>query len=227
MVFDINFPASIQAQRKTATLTALFGSIPLSIGRKLRQRFYRFVFGKMGAGVSIEPGVQLVCAQAIELGDNSSVCSYSMLNCWSPGSKLIVHNHARLDQGTHIQVMGGTLEIGKRTYIGPYTCMAGPGDIRIGEDCLIASGVGIYANNHNFDDPTRRINQQGSSCKGIVIEDDCWLGSGARVLDGVTIGQGSIIGAGAVVTKDIPPYSVAVGVPAKVISKRGAAKALV
>ena len=54
-----------------------------------------------------------------------------------------------------------------------------------------------------------------------MIEDDCWIGSGVRILDGVTIGHGSIVGAGAVVTKSIPPYSVAVGVPAKVMSKRG------
>lgn len=59
-----------------------------------------------------------------------------------------------------------------------------------------------------------------SGSKGIVIEDDCWLGTGVKILDGVTIGKGSVIGAGAVVTKNIPSYSVAVGVPAKVISKR-------
>jgi acetyltransferase-like isoleucine patch superfamily enzyme len=53
-----------------------------------------------------------------------------------------------------------------------------------------------------------------------VIEDDCWLGTGVKVLDGVTIGQGSVVGAGAVVTKDIPPYSVAVGIPSKVIAQR-------
>ena len=53
-----------------------------------------------------------------------------------------------------------------------------------------------------------------------MIEDDCWIGSGVRILDGVTIGHGSIVGAGAVVTKSIPPYSIAVGVPAKVVSQR-------
>jgi acetyltransferase-like isoleucine patch superfamily enzyme len=53
-----------------------------------------------------------------------------------------------------------------------------------------------------------------------LIEDDCWLGSGVKVLDGVTIGKGSVIGAGSVVTKNIPPFSVAVGVPARVIKSR-------
>ncbi|MBW4484852.1 MAG: hypothetical protein KME14_20135 [Tildeniella torsiva UHER 1998/13D] len=76
---------------------------------------------------------------------------------------------------------------------------------------MIASMVGIYANQHHH---------VGSSEKGITIEDKCWIGSGAKILDGVTIGYGSAVGAGAVVTKDIPPYSVAVGVPAKVLENR-------
>ncbi len=78
----------------------------------------------------------------------------------------------------------------------------------------------MYANSHNFSDPNIPINQQGLTCKGILIEDDCWLGTGVRVLDGVTIGRGSIVGAGAVVTKSLPPYSIAVGVPARVIDRR-------
>jgi acetyltransferase-like isoleucine patch superfamily enzyme len=100
--------------------------------------------------------------------------------------------------------------------------MAGPGLIKIGKDCMIASHSSLYANNHIFADPNKRFREQGVSTKGIVLEDDCWLGTGVRVLDGVTIGKGSVIGAGAVVTRDIEPYSIAVGVPAKVISKREA-----
>jgi acetyltransferase-like isoleucine patch superfamily enzyme len=222
MTFDIHDSASIRRQQKTALLTAVLGAIPLSIGKKLRQQFYRLILAKLERGVDIEPSVQLVCAQAIEIGSGASVCRHALLNCWDPGSKLILRNKSRLDQGVHIQAIGGTIDIGERTYIGPYVCMAGPGDIHIGRDCLIASGSGIYANNHVFDDPTRPINQQGIRCRGIVIEDDCWLGSGVRVLDGVTIGTGSVIGAGAVVTRDIPAHSVAVGIPAKVVSKRGA-----
>jgi acetyltransferase-like isoleucine patch superfamily enzyme len=222
MTLHVHYSTSIRCQQKTAVFTTLFGSIPLSIGKKLRQQCYRFILGKLEGEVDIEPAVQLVCAQAIELEHGASVCSHTLLNCWSPGSKIILRDHSRLDQGVHIQAIGGTIDIGKRTYVGPYVCMAGPGDIHIGQNCLIASGSGIYANNHIFDDPTRPINQQGICYKGIVIEDDCWLGSGVRVLDGVTIGEGSVVGAGAVVTKDIPPYSVAVGVPAKVVSKREA-----
>jgi acetyltransferase-like isoleucine patch superfamily enzyme len=217
MSLDLNCPVSIRTQRKTAFWVTLLGSIPLSVGQKLRQYFYRFIVSKMGSDVNIEPDVRLVCAQTIVLGHGVSIGRHTLLNGWNRGSQLILRDDVKLDQGVHIQAIGGTIDIGARTYIGPYVCMAGPGDIQIGKDCLIASGSGIYANNHIFDDPTRPINQQGIVWKGIVIEDDCWLGSGVRVLDGVTIGHGSVIGAGAVVTKNIPPYSVAVGMPAKVI----------
>ena len=62
--------------------------------------------------------------------------------------------------------------------------------------------------------------QQGTK-KGIVIEDDVWIGSGCKILDGITIGKGSVIGAGTVCTKDVEPYSVIVGVPGKLLKRRG------
>jgi acetyltransferase-like isoleucine patch superfamily enzyme len=211
--------AQLQAQRKMVYMTALLGSIPMTFGKRLRQIFYPSLFRKFGHGVEIEPNVQFVRTQSIDLGASVSICSYTLLNCWD-GGELSLDDSVRLDQGIHIQTIGAAISIGARTYMGPYVCMAGPGNISIGKDCLIASHTGIYANNHIFADPNTPINQQGLSYKGITIEDDCWLGSGVRVIDGVTIGKGSIVGAGTVVNKDIPPYSIAVGVPARVISKR-------
>mgnify|MGYP002778227443 CR=1 FL=1 len=135
-------------------------------------------------------------------------------------SNIWIGKRANLDRGVDIKAHGsGTIEIGEKTFLGPFTCLAGE-FIRIGKQCLIASHTGIYSINHNFDDPTTNIREQGVSYKGITIEDDCWLGSGVRVVDGVTIGRGSVIGAGAVVTRDIPPYSIAVGVPARPIGSR-------
>jgi acetyltransferase-like isoleucine patch superfamily enzyme len=136
-------------------------------------------------------------------------------------SHITIGEAACLDRGVDIKCHdNGYIEIGQGSYLGPYTCIAGPGRITIGQDCLVASHSAIYASNHQFADPAQKIRDQGVMAKGIVIEDDCWLGSGVRVLDGVTIHRGSVIGAGAVVTKDVPPYSVAVGVPAKAIAQR-------
>jgi serine acetyltransferase len=158
---------------------------------------------------------QIVLGQGVSLGD------HVRLDSDGRDSKITLSDGVSLDRGVDLRAHDrGCIEIGQNTYIGPYGCLAGPGRIKIGRDCLIASHTGIYANNHNFDDLTQPINVQGTTNQGIVIEEDCWLGTGVKVLDGIKIGKGSVIGAGAVVTKDIPAFSVAVGVPARVISCR-------
>jgi acetyltransferase-like isoleucine patch superfamily enzyme len=64
------------------------------------------------------------------------------------------------------------------------------------------------------------MKEQGVTQKGIVIEDDCWIAANSIILDGVTIGRGSVVAAGAVVSKSVPPYSVVAGVPARIIKSR-------
>lgn len=112
------------------------------------------------------------------------------------------------------------VSIGNHVGISEYCLLDGDGGITIGNYVRIASHVSIIAFNHIYKDPHVLIKLQGKTSRGIIIKDDVWIGTGVRILDGVTIGEGSVIGAGSVVTKDIPPYSVAVGVPAKVIKNR-------
>lgn len=229
---------------KEMLFIVLIGGIPRKPGILLRRWFYRGTLIRMGRTVSIERDVELFGTCQIEIGDDTfidrNVClkashpdcrikigsSVSLgdavrINSDQMNSIVLIHNEVKLDRGVDINTYENShIEIGRGTYIGSYSCLAGP-NIKIGRDCLIASHVGIYANNRIFADPTHVIGEQGLSCSGVVIEDDCWLGTGVKVLDGVTIGQGSVIGAGSVVTRTIPPYSVAVGVPAKVRSQRG------
>jgi len=214
-----------QSQRlqhwKEAIITTLVEWVPLAPGRLLRRFFYRSLCQQLGSKVDIDPGVKLTNAQGIELGDQVILRSQVWLRNHGPKSRMRLGDQVHLDRGVDVKAhRQAEIEIGAHTYIGPYTCLSGD-SIKIGKDCMIASHSGIYANNHIFADPGRPIREQGNCYRGIVIEDDCWLGSGVRVVDGVTIGHGSVIGAGAVVTKDIPPYSIAVGVPAKVIGQRG------
>jgi acetyltransferase-like isoleucine patch superfamily enzyme len=204
---------------KEAIVTALVAGVPLPPGRILRRILYRWLCKRIGPSVDIEPGVKLMNAQGIELGEQVILRSQVWLRNYGQ-SRMRIGDWVQLDRGVDIKAHHqADIEIGEHSYIGPYTCLSGD-SIKIGKNCLIASHSAIYANNHIFADPSRPICTQGNSYQGIVIEDDCWLGSGVRVVDGVTIGQGSVIGAGAVVTKSIPPYSIAVGVPAKVISQR-------
>lgn len=111
--------------------------------------------------------------------------------------------------------------IGENSYIGPNSVLLGEGGIEIGKNCEIAPGVVITAQQHTFSRKDVPIKEQPSESAMVSVEDDVWIGCNASILPGITIGKGSVVGAGAVVTKDIPPYSVAVGVPAKVIKRRG------
>lgn len=220
--FHIRYePSSLLAYIFESAVLNTFCWIPGFLGALLRNLFYRLIFAKIGNFVFLAPSVDIKSAGSIELGNRVVMQSNVHINGWHLGSKLRLKNFAYLDRGVNIMVHDNAeIEIGERTYIGPYTCMAGPGPVKIGDNCLISSHCGIYGNNHVFENPAELIKKQGFTNKGITIGNDCWLGTGVKVLDGVSLGEGSVIGAGAVVTKDIPAYSVAVGVPAKIVSRR-------
>ena len=121
------------------------------------------------------------------------------------------------------------IEIGNRVVIRPGTMLFGDcvnleTSIIIEDDVLMGSGVHIYVNNHKFDNPNVALIDQGHyPAKSVTLKQGCWLGANVIVLPGVTIGQNSVVGAGSIVTKSIPDRVVAVGNPAKIISKIGSA----
>ncbi|MFH7028538.1 MAG: acyltransferase [Heteroscytonema crispum UTEX LB 1556] len=204
-------------------LTTFLGNIPtVFLGVKLRNVLYRNIFCHIGSSVYIQNGAEFLGADCIEIGNGVHIFRDVRIDgSGHQNNRVSLRNKVAIERGVEIGSLDNTyINIDENTYIAPYVCIAGPGDIKIGKNCMIASHSGIYANNHNFGDVTQPMRNQGVTRRGIVIEDDCWLGHGVTVLDGVTIGKGSVIGAGSVVTKDIPPFSVAVGVPARVIKKR-------
>lgn len=124
-------------------------------------------------------------------------------------------------QGVIIAASGGIIRIGDNVFIGPYSVIYGHGGLTIGPGTLIAAHTVIIPANHQYERPDVPISQQGITRQGIAIGEDVWIGCGARILDGVQIGNGAVIGAGAVVTRAVPDYGIAVGVPAKVVGRRG------
>ena len=109
----------------------------------------------------------------------------------------------------------GDVVIGDYTRIGLHCTVIGP--VTIGNHVNLAQGITVSALNHNFEDTRLRIDEQGVNTSEIVIDDDVWIGANAVITAGVHIGRHSVVAAGAVVTKDVPEYSVVGGVPAKVI----------
>ena len=112
------------------------------------------------------------------------------------------------------------VKIGKRSSLNQGVIIDGYGHVSIGEGVRIASYVNINTADHQFDDPEKMIVDQGFVVGEVIIEDDVWIGCGAIINKGVRIGKGAVIGSGSVVTKDIPSYSIAAGVPCKVIKHR-------
>lgn len=129
------------------------------------------------------------------------------------GSIKTINRHAYFGTGKNVEI-GDYSGIGENCVI--------PTNTIIGKYVMMAPEVHIVANNHQFKDPSRPICFQGPdySKNQTIIEDDVWLGVRAILTPGHTIGQGSIVGAGAVVTKDVEPYSIVGGNPAKLIRKR-------
>jgi acetyltransferase-like isoleucine patch superfamily enzyme len=110
------------------------------------------------------------------------------------------------------------VRIGAGTFLNIGVMVAAENLVEIGEHCMLANGCFVSDSNHRFDDPRRPITWQGFESKGPTrIGDNCWLGLGVVVTSGVTIGERSVIGANSVVTRDIEPYSIAAGAPARVL----------
>ena len=149
------------------------------------------------------------------------------------GKHSVIHHSARMDTPPYrkfslgdysvvesyacINNAVGNVMIGDHTRIGLHNTIIGP--VIIGSHVNLAQGITITALNHIFENSEKRIDEQGVSTSAVVIEDDIWIGANAVVLPGVTIGHHSVVAAGAIVTKDVPPHSLVAGVPAKVIKQ--------
>ncbi len=200
-------------------VTGLFGWVPSIIGIGLRALTYRLILKADGA-VAIENGVRLAFADQIHLGVGVYLDRGVYLHACPKGIQIgagsLVMANAILHVYNFRDLPHAGIRIGRNALIGEANVIRGQGGVTIGDNVYTAPLVQILAVNHNYDDPTRPICEQGISAQGIVIEDDAWIGAGAIITDGVRIGRGAVIGAGAVVTHDIPPHCLAVGVPARV-----------
>jgi acetyltransferase-like isoleucine patch superfamily enzyme len=116
--------------------------------------------------------------------------------------------------------LGEGLKLGDHSNIGAYSYIGCSGYIEIGNNVMRGPRVNLMAENHRFERVDIPMKGQGVDKSFIRIEDDCWIGVNSSVLAGVTIGRGSIVAAGAVVTKDVAPYSIVGGVPARLIRSR-------
>lgn len=155
----------------------------------------------------------------IAIGKNSLVEKGAYFHTKYGGS-ISLGNNCYVAKNVQIITEGGVISIGDDCTLNPGTIIYGQGGTTIGNGVRIAAHCVIVPSNHIFSKPNEFIYKQGLSKKGIIIEDDVWLGAGVKVLDGVKISKGTVIGANAVVTKSTEPYGVYVGIPARLIKRR-------
>jgi len=183
--------------RKTfgSFLNFIFNLYTLWVGKR---------FGKMGKNCHIRPFLNTTYPEHIFLENNVNIGMF----CW-------VATNISLKKEKSPR-----LSIGRGTSIGAYSMIIAAEEIEIGRNVLMSERVAILDHLHDYQDVRRPIIKQHLVSKGkIIIEDDCFIGINAVILGGVRIGKHTVIGANAVVTKDVPAYSVVVGAPAKIIKQ--------
>lgn len=158
-----------------------------------------------GRTILIEDNVEInaLSRHGITMGNNVTIKRNTIIECTGVlrdlGEGLVIGNNVGIAQGCFIQVRG-KVEIGSNIMFGP--------------------NVSIFSENHQISSRDKLLIDQATKREGVRIEDDVWIGTRSIILDGVTVGRGSVVGAGSIVTKDIPPYSIVAGAPAKVIRTR-------
>lgn len=181
-----------------AWIEALIRFMPGRIGSAARRTWYSWWFQRSDK-IHIGAGCEFISPNTISFEGSVSIGGNAFFT--AEGGFIVVGNNTAFNMNVHINASVG-------------------GEIRIGEWCLIGPNVVMRTASHRHDDPNFLIRQQGHFIGDIHIEDDVWIGANAVILGGVRIGRGAVIGAGAVVVKDVPSMAIAVGVPTKVIKFR-------
>lgn len=169
--------------------------------------------------------VRLEGMRYASIGRLARIAPYCRITAWKGGTLRIGRNFSLgecsiIENGFNIAAIKGDIEIGDNVGMGAFSFISCPGRVRLGSDCIIGQYFSIHAQDHRFDGEGL-IRLQGTTERGVEIGDNCWIGAKVTILDGVTIGPGSVIAAGAVVTRSFPADSVIGGVPARLLRQRG------
>ncbi len=202
------------------TILTLFSMFPTVLGCVVRGRVYRALLGGIDSHCFIEKNVRFNVPSKIFLGKRVYVGEGTLLDSGKLSSKIVIKDDTCVSRFCSLRAGYGEIEIDQHVNIGEGSLVDGNGGIEIGKNSLLGTGVVLLTGNHIYRDPRIPIRFQGTETGKVKVGEDVWLGAHVVVLPGVTVGNGSVVGSGAVVTKDIPPCSLAVGVPAKIIGKR-------
>jgi acetyltransferase-like isoleucine patch superfamily enzyme len=207
-----------------ATMRDLFSQIKWHYETKRTRLVWGWRLGYLGHGSIIERNVRITGSRRVKIGSNTKLSFGCSVLTASDKDYVTIGDSSHISRSACLDAAGGFIEIGNFVYVGAYSVIGGHGGCKIGNDCQIAAFCYIIATNHIFDNPSIPIRLQGNESRGVEIHEDCWLGNGVSVLDGVMVGHGCVLAAHCVVTKNTEPYSVMAGVPARLLHKRGDVK---
>ncbi|MCU0611073.1 MAG: acyltransferase [Candidatus Eisenbacteria bacterium] len=203
-------------------LTGILGPMPGALGLAMRRVAYRRLLGSLGRGSTIGRDVVIRHPHKIHIGSNVVIDDGVVLDAkGGPETGITLGDGVVLSRGTILSCKGSTITVHDKANFAIGCLVHAGGPVTIGRYALLAAhcyliGVG----NHGMDRLDIPMMAQPVASKGLTLEDDVWLGAQVVVLDGITIGTGSVVGACSMVAKDLPPYSVAVGAPARIVRTR-------
>lgn len=177
---------------------------------------------RTGKKVYLGKRCRLLNKRNIQFGQNVTIEHDTRLDGYAR-EKIVLGNGVKIGawsnllSTSHFSKYGKGMVMGDNSAVGDFTHFGAPGGIVIGKDVIMGSYVSFHAENHNFEDKTKLIREQGTTSQGIEIGDNVWVGAKVTFLDGCRIGSNSVVAAGAVVKGEFPPNCVIGGVPAKIL----------
>ena len=195
--------------------------VPGGLGLLLRKLLYPLLLGSVGKGVVFGQGVVLRHPHKVRLGDGVTVDDLVVLDAKGTSNRGIdVGRSVFLGRGTILSCKDGDITIGDHGNFGFHCEVFSGSSVTVGRHALFAAQAYLVGGGHEFDEVGRAVIEQPRTSRGIALGDNVWLGTGAKVLDGVRIGSDVVVGANAVVNADLPDGVVAAGVPARVLRSR-------
>lgn len=202
-------------------LITAFSYCPGAVGLFVRSKLYPGLLGSCGRGVVFGTGVVLRHPHKIRLGDNVVVDDHCVLDAKGQSNEgITIGNGVFIGRNSILSCKNGDIVLHDEVNIG-FNCEVFSGaKVEIGARVMLAAYAYVIGGGHAYDRVDVSPLEQARTAVGVTIGEGAWLGAGVKVLDGTSVGAQSIVGAGAVVTRDIPAHSIAAGIPAAVVRER-------
>jgi acetyltransferase-like isoleucine patch superfamily enzyme len=202
-------------------VTLLTSWTPGALGLVLRGVAYPWLLGSVGRNVTFGHGVVLRHPHKIRVGDGVVIDDLVLLDAKGTSNQgITLGDGVFLGRGTILSCKDGDIVLGQDVNIGFYSEVFSGSTVTVGAHGLFAAYTYLVGGGHAFDRVDAPVVEQERLSRGIHVDENVWLGTGAKVLDGVSIGRDTVVGANAVVTGDLPAGVIAAGIPARVLRSR-------